>query len=153
MFKNIPAFVFLCLFVSGAFAQEGETWQTQEAVWDIRTIKIFPNADEQYLNQLRVTSFARLDMAKRQGLITDYLILKSVLPYEEGYNLLLITRYPNLAALDATKELRDKWMQLDKDLEKVSPKKQRDEITGKVYPNVREITSQKLMREIKFINK
>jgi hypothetical protein len=153
MSRSLSVFLFCCLFSSAALAQEGETWETQQAVWDVTAIKILPNAGEQYLNQLRTTWVAAMDKAKQQGLITNYQILSSVLDNDEGYNLLLIVHYPSLAVLDATKEMRTKWMQLEKDMEKVLPKEKQEQITATVFPKLREIKSEKLMREIKFISK
>ena len=145
--------VLLVLFGTMAYAQEGETWETQEPVWDVTTIRILPNMEEQYLNNLRKTWVGSMEMAKKEGLITDYKILSSVVSNAEGYNLMLIIHYPNLAALDATATLREKWMKLDKELEKVVPKSQAETITSTVYPKVRDIENEKLLREIKFLNK
>ncbi|MEJ2081501.1 MAG: hypothetical protein P8Y94_04840 [Acidobacteriota bacterium] len=134
-----------------AFAQEGKTWQTQEKVWDVTTIKVFPNAGEQYLNNLKRTWATAMSRAKQQGLIGDYKILSSVTDNGGDYNLMLIIEYPNLAALDANKENLSKWMKFDDEMKSVVPKEESDKITSSIYPKVREIKGETLMREIRFL--
>jgi hypothetical protein len=135
-----------------AAAQEGKTWETQETVWNVTAIRIFPNADEQYLNNLKRTWVTGMEQSMKEGLVTDYKILASVTPLDEGYNLLIITESPNLGALDATAEWREKILRIDANVEKIISEEETDRITSTVYPEVREILSQKLMREIKFID-
>jgi hypothetical protein len=131
-------------------AQEGKTWETQEKVWNVTAIRIFPNAGEQYLNNLKRTWVTGMKQSIAEGLITDYKILSSVTPNDAGYNLLLITESPNLAAFDATAEWRDKIRRIDESVEKIISQEETDRITSTVYPQVREILSEKLMREVKF---
>ena len=141
----------VCVVGTMAFAQEGKTWQTQEKVWDVTTIKVFPNAGEQYLNNLKRTWATAMSRAKQQGLIGDYRILSSVTDNGGDYNLMLIIEYPNLAALDANKENLSKWMKFDDEMKSVVPKEESDKITSSIYPKVREIKGETLMREIRFL--
>lgn len=141
----------VCVVGTMAFAQEGKTWQTQEKVWDVTTIKVFPNAGEQYLNNLKRTWATAMGRAKQQGLIGDYKILSSVTDNGGDYNLMLIIEYPNLAALDANKENLSKWMKFDDEMKSVVPKEESDKITSSIYPKVREIKGETLMREIRFL--
>jgi hypothetical protein len=141
----------VCVVGTMAFAQEGKTWQTQEKVWDVTTIKVFPNAGEQYLNNLKRTWATAMSRAKQQGLIGDYKILSSVTDNGGDYNLMLIIEYPNLAALDANKENLSKWMKFDDEMKSVVPKEESDKITSSIYPKVREIKGETLMREIRFL--
>lgn len=150
MMKRIVLLVLISLPFTVGFAQEGVTWDTQEAVWDVTAIRIFPNAGQQYLNNLRRTWVTSMNEAKEMGLISDYRILASLAANEPGYNLLLIVHYPNLAAMDATTALRAKWKELDDRVEKIISNKESQEISMTVYPDVREIESQKFLREIKF---
>lgn len=141
----------VCLLWAAAWAQEGKTWQTQEKVWDVTTIKVFPNAGKQYLNNLKRTWAAGMEKAKQQGLIGDYKILSSVTDNGGDYNLMLIVEYPNLAVLDANKENMAKWMKFEEEMEAILPEAESDKITSTVYPQVREIKGETLMREVKFL--
>ncbi|MFQ5791179.1 MAG: hypothetical protein ACE5JI_11980 [Acidobacteriota bacterium] len=135
------------------WAQEGETWLTQEKVWNVTAIKIHPNAGEQYLNNLRKTWVSGIKAAMKEGLVTDYRILTSLTPNDGSYNLLLITVSPNLASMDATDALREKFERIEQEVEKIISEQEVEKITATVYPEVRTILSEKLLREIKFIDK
>lgn len=135
-----------------AFSQEGETWVTQETVYNVTAIKIHPNAGEQYLNNIKKTWVPGVKAAMEEGLITDYKILASLTPNDGGYNLLLITEHPNLASMDATAELREKGKRIEqRALESIS-EEEAEKITATVYPEVRTILSEKLLRELKFVS-
>lgn len=150
MMKRIAVLVLAVLFFTTGFAQEGVTWETQEPIWDVTSIRIYPNAGQQYLNNLRRTWASAMEESKKLGLISDYKILSSLTNNGPGYNLLLIVHYPNLAAMDATSDLRAKWKQLDERMQEKIPTEESQEISLNVYPNLREIENQQLMRELKF---
>ncbi|HUG42976.1 MAG TPA: hypothetical protein VMN76_01940 [Acidobacteriota bacterium] len=150
MMKRIAVLVLAVLFFTTGFAQEGVTWETQEPIWDVTSIRIYPNAGQQYLNNLRRTWVSAMEESKKLGLISDYKILSSLTNNGPGYNLLLIVHYPNLAAMDATSALRAKWKQLDEKMQEKIPTEESQEISLTVYPNLREIENQQLMRELKF---
>jgi hypothetical protein len=144
--------VALCLaFGQVAYSQEGETWETQEKVYNVVLVKIHPNADDQYLNNLKRTWVTGVKEAMKEGLTTDYKILSTITPYDEGYNLLMITEHPNLASFDATDAWRAKVKRINDNVEKIISQAETDKITATIYPEVRTILSDKLMREIKFI--
>lgn len=148
--KRFVTLIFLSLLFSPILAQEGETWETQQDVWDVTTIRILPNAGQQYLNNLRRTWVTAMEESKKLGLISDFRILSSVTDNSQGYNLMLVVHYPSLAALDATEERRAKWRQLDENLEKIISNEESQQISATVYPKVREILDHTLLREIKF---
>jgi hypothetical protein len=148
--KRIFAIVLMGLFFTVGFAQEGVTWETQQPVWNVTSIRILPNAGQAYLNNLRRTWVSAMEEAKKLELISDYKILASVSDNSPGFNLLLIIQYPNLAALDATSAIRAKWMQLDQRMEEKISTEESQEISLNVYPELRKIENQQLMRELKF---
>jgi hypothetical protein len=143
--------VVLLLLTGLSIAQEGETWETQERVWDVTTIKIYPNAGEDYLNSLKRTWASAMSKAKKDGLISDYRILSSVIDNGGDYNLMLIIEHPNLAALDANSGNRAKWKKFEKEMEAIISEEEVKNISGTVYPKIREITGQTLLREIRFL--
>jgi hypothetical protein len=141
------------LFVISVQAQEGETWLTQEKVWNVTAIKVLPNLEEQYLNNLKKTWVTGVEAAKKEGLVSDYKILASLTPADSGYNLLLIVEIPNLAAMDATDAWRERGKRIEKMVEQSIPEEEAEKISTTVYPEIRKILSEKLLREIKFIEK
>ena len=76
-----------------------------------------------------------------EGLTTEYHIYQTVNGGDQGYNLILVTAHPNLAAFDATDELRRKIDRITEKVEAVISEEETDEITAKVYPNIRDILS------------
>lgn len=136
---------------SPAVAQEGEGWKTLEPVYDVTTIKIHPNMGEQYLMNLKKTWVSGVEAAMEEGLTEDYWVFSSVTPNDGGYNLMIVTKHPNLASMDATDEWRAAIARIDTKVAQMISEQETDEITGNVYPNIRTITSEKLMREIEFI--
>jgi hypothetical protein len=132
-------------------AQEGETWETQEEVYNVTLIKIHPNMGEQYLNNLRRTWVTGVEEAVAEGITLEYGIYASITPNDGGYNLLLVTKHPNLAALDATDAWRQKLAAINERVLAMLSDEESDRITTTVYPEVRTILSNKMLREIKFI--
>ena len=81
----------------------------------------------------------------------DYQIFTSLTPNDDGVNIIIITRHPDLASMDATDAWREQIARVQgRVLQRIS-EAETDEITGNVYPNIRTIVGEKLMREIEFI--
>lgn len=135
---------------SPAAAQEGEGWNTLEPVYVVTTIKIHPNMGEQYLQNLKRTWVTGVKAAIEEGLTQDYWVFSSMTPNDGGYNLMLVTQHPNLAALDANDEWRATLARIEAKVLAAVSETESDEITTNVYPNIRTITSEKMMREIEF---
>lgn len=147
----ILALLVVAVAAAPSLAQEGETWKTQEKVYNVTLIRIHPNMDEQYLNNLKRTWVTGVKQAMEEGLTLDYKIMTSLTPVDEGYNLMLVTVHPNLASFDATDEWRAKIARMAESYEAVVSDEESDRITGTVYPEIRTILSQKLLREIEFV--
>lgn len=139
------------LTIQGVQAQEGETWETQETVYNVTTIRIHPNMGEQYLNNLRQTWVTGVKEQMNEGLVTDYSVYSSITPNDQGYNLIIVTEHPNLASFDATDEWREKIARIGDRVEAIVSEEESDRITGTVYPEIRTIMSSKLVREVQFI--
>ena len=147
----LPVFTLFAGLSTPAVAQEGESWETQETVYAVTLIRVHPNMDEQYLNNLKRTWVSGVKAAMEEGLTTDYKIYQTVNGGDQGYNLILVTAHPNMAAFDATAELREKFDRIGDKVEAMISEQESDEIVEKVYPNIRDILSDRWVREIKFI--
>ena len=152
LFAAAAAVIALTAVASPALAQEGETWETQETVYSVTLIRVHPNMDEQYLNNLKRTWVTGVRAAMDEGLTTDYKIYQSLTSNDRGYNLILVTEHPNLASFDATAEWRAKIQRIGDAVEAIISQEETDEITSTVYPEIRTIMSSKLVREVKFID-
>lgn len=133
-----------------AVAQEGEAWTTLEPVYFVTTIKIHPNMGEQYLQNLKRTWVTGVEAAIEEGITEDYWVFSSLTPNDGGYNLMIVTKHPNLAAMDATDAWRERIARIDARVQEMISERETDEITANVYPNIRTITSEKMLREIEF---
>jgi hypothetical protein len=147
-------FVVLVLALAAApfaAAQEGETYETQEPLYNVTLIRVHSNMSSNYLNNLKRTWVSGVKAAMEEGLTTDYKIYQTVNGGDQGYNLILVTAHPNMAAFDATAELREKFDRIGDKVEAMISEQESDEIVEKVYPNIRDILSDRWVREIKFI--
>ena len=142
----ITAIVAICAL----FAQNGETWNTSETVYQVSTIDLEPNVDAQYLNQMKRTWGTNMKILKADGLIEDYHIYKSVNEYDGDYDLLLVVQYKNLASLDSNPKRNKAWDKATEKARKIISQEQVNQITG-TFPKMRTILDQKFMREITFI--
>lgn len=147
----LPVLALFAGLSTPALAQEGETWETQETVYSVTAIRVHPNMDEQYLNNLKRTWVTGVKAAMAEGLTSNYWVYQTLSSNDEGYNLLLVTEHPNLASFDATAEWRAKIQRVGDAVEAMISEQETDRITSTVYPQIRDILSSKLMREIKFI--
>ena len=146
-------FVVLVLALAAApfaAAQEGETYETQEPLYNVTLVRVHSNMSSNYLNNLKRTWVSGVKAAMEEGLTTDYKIYQTVTGGDQGYNLILVTAHPNMAAFDATAELREKFERINDKVEAMISEEESDEIVEKVYPNIRDILSDRWVREIKF---
>ncbi len=148
----LPVLTLFAGLSTPAIAQEGESWETQETVYNVTMIRVHPNMDEQYLNNLKRTWVTGVEAAIAEGLTTSYNVYQTITTNDEGYNLILVTEHPNLASFDATAEWRAKIQRIGDAVEAMISEQETDRITSTVYPNIRDIMSAKLVREIKFID-
>ena len=74
--KHITTVLILsyCLTTGFSFAQEGETWDTGEKVYDISTIDLEPMWTPIYLNNIKRTWVIQAEAQKSEGIIEDYFI-------------------------------------------------------------------------------
>lgn len=141
----------VAISTSAVTAQEGETFNTLEPVYNVVSVHIHPNMGELYLNNLRRTWMIGTQEAMEEGVVEDYWIFASVTPNDEGMNLLIVTQHPNLASFDATDEWRVRIARIDERVRQRISDEETDEITSTVYPEIRTILGEKLMREVEFI--
>ena len=142
----ITAMVAIC----GLFAQNGETWNTSVTVYQVSTIDLEPNADAQYLNQMKRTWGTNMKVLKAEGLIEDYHIYKSINQYDGDFDLLLLVKYKNLAILDSNPKNNKIWKKAQDKARKVISQEEQQNITA-TFPKLRTILDQKFMRELSFI--
>jgi hypothetical protein len=81
------------------------------SVWQIGFIKVSANMNVEYLNNLKNNWKATHDEAVKQGLIVSYKILQGTAANPEDWDIMLMTEFKNLAAMEGSE---DKWEAISK---------------------------------------
>lgn len=115
-----------------------------ESVWYVTTVKVEPNMEDVYLEGLKSGWARSMESAKKLGHIEEYRIFTSSTPASGDFNLLLVVKFKNAAAMAPSKERFDAFM---KEVGEAMSK-QRTEHAQKAYPTIRKITGDYMMREI-----
>ena len=84
---------------------------TNGTAWTVSFIKVGANMSVEYLNSLKNTWKAVHDEAVKQGLIVSYKILHGTSSNPDDWDIMLMTEYKNLAAMEGTE---DKWDAIEK---------------------------------------
>ena len=94
---------------SALYAQE-KTYK-DGSVWQVGFIKVSANMTIDYLNNLKANWKATHDEAVKQGLIVSYKILEGTAANPEDWDIMLMTEFKNLAAMEGSE---DKWEAISK---------------------------------------
>lgn len=119
-------------------------YQVSEAVWQVTTVKVDAGMGDAYLEGLKKTWFASMEVQKKLGYIEDYKIFRSDLAQSGEFNMLLIVKFKNTADLAPSKAKYEAFM---KEWGDAHQKENRD-LAQKTYPTLRKITGQYEFREI-----
>lgn len=74
-------------------------------VWDVSYVKTEPGQFDAYLGNLNQNWKRMMDAAKAEGHILSYMILSSEPSSRDDWDLMLLVEYPNMAALDNSREV------------------------------------------------
>jgi hypothetical protein len=127
---------------SGLVHAQSDAPYTEGPVWDITMVKTKYAMTDDYLKAIAKTFKGASEEAKKEGLIVDYKILLGTASSSQDFNILLMTAYKNMAALDNG---REKFDPIARKLQG-APDQQRDAAVKR--GELREILGDKLMREI-----
>ena len=127
---------------SGLVHAQSDAPYTEGPVWDITMVKTKYAMTDDYLKAIAKTFKGASEEAKKEGLIVDYKILLGTASSSQDFNILLMTAYKNMAALDNG---REKFDPIARKLQG-APDQQRAAAVKR--GELREILGDKLMREI-----
>ena len=89
-----------------AFAQVARPWRNG-SVWEVNFIRVHAGMDEAYRNYL-VNEWKKLNEAmKADGIILSYKVLSTEAHDENDWNLMLMTEYKSMAAMEASENKAD----------------------------------------------
>lgn len=142
----LTGFVLLCF--TGAASADLEPWTDYDIgtqVSNITTVKVDSNMIDKYLEGLRQTWAPANDVAIELGQIESYSIYVSELANSGDFNVVLVTRMKSSADMQPNKAKYDAFMKKWGE----ENQKKSDQVVM-TYPDIRTITGEYLLREIKF---
>jgi hypothetical protein len=134
--------VAVSIYFSQLVRAQSDAPYTEGPVWNVTMVKTKYGMTDDYLKAIAKTFKGASEAAKKEGLIVDYKILLGNASSAQDYDILLMTAYKNMAALD---NAREKFDPIARKLEG-APDQQRDAAVKR--GDFREILGDKLMREI-----
>ena len=150
MKKTIPALSALLLLVSGICAADFRIYQDytlSDSVINVTTVRVNQGSADDYLEGLAQTWVAANEVAKELGHIESYSIYASDLPRSGDFNMILVVRFADTAALAPSRERYDAFMQAWGE-----SRRERTQEIAKDYPSMREITGEYNMREVTLLD-
>jgi len=124
-----------------------QDYTVSDSVSNVSTIKVKENMVEDYLQGIRNTWVASNAVAKQLGQMQDYKVYVSDLPNSGEFNVMLVATFANTSDLAPNKARYEAFMKAWGTANEASTRT----TTTTVYPNLREITGEYLMREVSFL--
>ncbi len=124
-----------------------QDYTVSDSVSNVSTIKVKENMVEDYLAGIRSTWVASNAVAKQLGHMLDYHVYVSDLPNSGEFNVILVATFANTSDLAPNKARYEAFMKAWGTANEANNRT----TTTTVYPNLRSITGEYLMREITFL--
>ena len=149
MKKAIVAFALTVALSTPAAAQlkPYTDYTVSDSVSSVTTVKVKENMVEDYLQGIRNTWVASNEVAKRLGQMHSYNVYVSDLPNSGDFNVMLVATFANTADLAPNKGRYEAFMKAWGTQNETMNR----QTTTTVYPNLRTITGEYLMREVTFL--
>lgn len=122
-------------------------YTVSDAVSSVTTVKVDANRIEDYLEGIRSTWVASNEAAKRLGHLESYTVYVSDLPSSGDFNVVLVVRFANTSDLAPNRARYEAFMQAWGARNQDATR----QTTTTVYPNIRRITGEYLLREVTFL--
>lgn len=101
------AVVIISFCISGELTAQNKSY-TESGVWEISLIKTKLPYFNDYMTNLSNGWKKVMDEAKKEGFVLDYMVLSSSASNPEDWDLMLMIKYKNMAALDGMEDKIDK---------------------------------------------
>lgn len=122
-------------------------YTVSDSVSTVTTVKVKENMVEDYLQGIRDTWIASNAVEKRLGHMQDYNVYVSDLPNSGDFNVMLVVTFKDTSDLAPNKARYDAFMRAWGAENEAATRT----TTTTVYPNLRQITGEYLMREVTFL--
>jgi len=139
--------MFLAVIFAAPAAAQLQVWEdydVSDEVWSVTMVKLDPGTQDIYLEGLKSTWIAANEVAKSLGHVEDYSIYANQAVASGAFDLMLVIKFPNTAAMAPSRERYDEFMgawgneNQDASNEKVL----------ELYNQIREIQGEYFLREI-----
>ncbi len=124
-----------------------QDYTVSDSVSNVTTVKVKENMVEDYLQGIRGSWVASSEAEKRLGHIKDYKVYVSDLANSGEFNVMLVTTFANTRDLAPNKARYEAFMRAWGVANEAATRT----TTTTVYPNLRHITGEYLMREVTFM--
>lgn len=124
-------------------------YTVSDSVSNVSTIKVKENMVEDYLQGIRNTWVASNEAAIRLGQMKSYNVYVSDLANSGEFNVILVTTFANTSDLAPNRARYEAFMRAWGAANEATTRS----TTTTVYPNIRTITGEYLMREVTFLPK
>ena len=145
--RMLQSLAAVCLLASSSAAvaelEPFTDYDISDAVWSVTTVKVHPNMMDTYLEGIRETWVASNEIAKELGHIESYSIFTSELEASGHFNLMLVIKFPDTAALAPSKEKYDAFM-----AKWTEEQEERSDALVQDYPSMRKITGEYHVRQL-----
>lgn len=132
---------------AAAQLQPYRDYTVSDSVSNVTTVKVDANRIDDYLEGIRATWVASNEAARRLGQLESYSVFVSDLPNSGDFNVVLVTRFANTADLAPNRARYEAFMEAWGRRNEEATRR----TTTTVYPNIREITGEYLLREVTFL--
>ncbi len=123
-----------------------QDYTVSDSISNVSTVKVKENMIEDYLQGIQSTWVASNTVAKRLGHMLDFHVYVSDLPNSGEFNVMLVATFANTSDLAPNKARYEAFMKAWGTANEASTRT----TSTTVYPNLREITGEYLMREVTF---
>lgn len=124
-------------------------YTVSDTVTLVTTVKVKENMIEDYLQGIRDTWVASNEVAKRLGQMQDYRVYTSDLPQSGDFNVVLVTDFAKTSDLAPNKARYEAFMKAWGTANEAATRS----TTTTVYPNIRTITGEYMLRRVTFLAK
>jgi hypothetical protein len=135
------ALVFLLAFCAGGFAQDAKPYH-DGPVWDLGFIHAKAGMEDRYLRYIASEWKREQEAMKKAGIVLDYKVIVTEAHGPSDFNIILMTEYKDLAAMEAS---QDKAEQIAMQLAGGEQKMESGYVDRATY---REVLGGRLAREV-----
>jgi hypothetical protein len=122
-------------------------YTVSDSVSSVTTVRVSANMIDHYLEGIRATWVASNEAAKQLGHLQSYSVWVSDLPASGDFNVLLMVNFANTSDLAPNRARYEAFMRRWGTENQAATRR----TTTTVYPSMREITGEYLLREVTFL--